>query len=129
MPYKMTMEEEDVLKKEQFVNSIGNTECVEFVRQASAAPHTTLWKKGDLVVDMVPGTIPRGTVIATFDDRSRYPTDGKGKHAAIYLSHTKNSIEVLDEWKAQKKVLRRTIRVQIGSKRRSDLAQTFYIVE
>ena len=62
-------------------------------------------------------------------DRSRYPTDGKGKHAAIYLSHTKNSIEVLDQWKAQKKVLRRTIRVQIGSKRRSDLAQTFYIVE
>jgi hypothetical protein len=129
MAYKMTMDESAVLKSEQFVNSLGNTECVEFVRQASSAPHTTLWNKGALVIDMVPGMIPRGTVIATFDDRDRYPTDGKGKHAAVYLSHTKNSIEVLDQWKAQKRVLPRTIRVQIGNKRRSDLAQTFYIVE
>lgn len=129
MAYKMTLDEADVFNKEQFINGLGNTECVEFVRQTSTAPHTTLWKKGALVIEMVPGTIPRGTVIATFDDRDRYPTDGKGKHAAIYLSHTKNSIEVLDQWKAQKRVLRRTIRVQIGNKRRSDLAQTFYIVE
>jgi len=129
MAYKMTRDEAAILGQDQFINSLGNTECVEFVRQTTAAPHTTLWKKGARVIDMVPGEIARGTVIATFDERDKYPTDGRGKHAAIYLSHTKNSIEVLDQWKAQKKVRRRVIRVQVGDKRRSDLAQTFFIVE
>jgi cation diffusion facilitator CzcD-associated flavoprotein CzcO len=125
----MTVDEASVLKKDQFVNKVGHTECVEFVRQTSEAPHSSTWKMGDQVIEKTPGSIPRGTVIATFDDRGRYPTDGKGKHAAVYLSHTKNSIDVLDQWNAQHRVARRTIRVQSINRSRSDLAQSFYIVE
>lgn len=88
-----------------------------------------MWKKGDKVLDAKRGAIPRGTVIATFDDRGRYPTDGKGRHAAVYLSHTLHAIEVLDQWNAQGRVLKRFIRVQPADRPRSNAAQTFYIVE
>ena len=73
-----------------------DTECVEFVRQAAGAPPTIAWKRGALIMGALPGTIRRGTVIATFDDKGRYPIDGQGKHAAIYLSHDLIGIRVLD---------------------------------
>jgi hypothetical protein len=127
--YKLQKAETDVLEKDQFTNAAGSTECVEFIRQAAAAPHTTLWKKGDLVLDAPLGSIPRGTAIATFDSKGKYPVDGKGKHAAIYLSHTANSICVLDQWKSQGRVLERTIRNKVVDHPRSDCAQCFYVIE
>lgn len=129
MAYKMMRDEKSVFERAQFVNASGNTECVEFVRQTSSAPHTTMWSKGKKVIDEKPGAIPRGTVIATFDDRGRYPTDGKGRHAAVYLSHTAHGIEVLDQWNTQGRVLKRVIRLQKVDRPRSNAAQTFYVVE
>lgn len=85
---------------------------------------------GDSVLEAPPGSIARGTAIATFDGKGKYPVDSKGKHAAIYLSHTSTSILVLDQWKAQGCVRMRTIRVnQIGRHPRSDCAQCFYVIE
>lgn len=129
MRYKLRAAESDVLGPQQFANASGSTECVEFVRQATGAPHTTLWTKGDPVLDAPLGSIARGTAIATFDDIGKYPGDGKGKHAAVYLSHTGNSILVLDQWKAQGCVRMRTIRAKQIDHPRSDCAQCFYVIE
>jgi phage-related tail fiber protein len=129
MSYKLQEAEAEVRKKNQYVNAAGNAECVEFVRQATGAPHTTLWKQGEFVLDAPRGGIPRGTAIATFDSKGKYPVDGKGKHAAIYLSHTANSICVLDQWKAQGFVKERTIRAKASDHPRSDCAQCFYVIE
>jgi hypothetical protein len=129
MMYRLRIAESGVLGEKQFTNTSGSTECVEFVRQATGAPHTTSWRKGDAVLEARPGSIARGTAIATFDDKGKYPVDGKGKHAAIYLSHTANSIVVLDQWKAQGCVRMRTIRAKQLAYPRSDCAQCFYVIE
>jgi hypothetical protein len=50
-------------------------------------------------------------------------------HAAIYLSHTANSIRVLDQWKGQGRVLERTIRAKRTDFPRSDCGQCFFIIE
>jgi len=98
MAYTLRFAEKDVLGKDKFKNAKGRTECVEFVRQAAGAPQTLLWKRGKKVSEAKVGEIARTTAIATFDDQGRYPTDSQGKHAAIYLSHDKNRIVVLDQW-------------------------------
>ena len=98
MSYKLKRAETDVGGKGKFVNLSGHTECVEFVRQATGAPQTTTWREGLKVSEAKPGDIARGTAIATFDANGKYPTDTKGRHAAIYLFHTKAMIQVLDQW-------------------------------
>jgi hypothetical protein len=87
MPYKLKVAEKEVFGKGKFKNAKGNTECAEFIRQATNAPKTDLWKKGTKVSEAAIGEIPRGTTIATFDANGRYPTDILGRHAAIYLTH------------------------------------------
>jgi hypothetical protein len=129
MKYKLQLAEKAVLGEKQFVNAAGNTECVEFVWQATGAPHTTLWTKGDSILNAPIGSIPRGTAVATFDLNGKYPVDGKGKHAAIYLSHTVNTIHVLDQWSAQGRVRARTIRAKKVDHPRSNCAQCFYVIE
>lgn len=130
MSYKLKFSEKDVLGKGKFKNAKGNTECVEFIRQASNAPQTALWKKGQKVSEARVGDIPRATAIATFDDKGRYPIDGLGRHAAIYLSHDKNRISVLDQWDDQGEVKERSIWFNRpkGTKRSND-ADTFYVIE
>ena len=49
MAYKLKFSEQDVLGKGKFKNAKGRTECVEFVRQATDAPQTTLWNRGKKV--------------------------------------------------------------------------------
>jgi hypothetical protein len=130
MSYKLKFPEKDVLGKEKFKNAKGKTECVEFVRQASGAPQTSLWKKGKKVSEARIGEIPRTTAVATFDDKGRYPTDGLGKHAAIYLTHDTNRILILDQWDDQGEVKERSIWFNRpkGTKRSND-ADTFYVIE
>ena len=130
MPYKLSIAEKDALGKGKFKNAKGNTECVEFVRQATGAPVTTAWKNGKKISDANLGEIQRGTAIATFDANGNYPTDGKGKHAAIYLSHDKNRIVVLDQWDSQGEVKERSIWFNrpAGTKRSND-ANTFYVIK
>jgi len=130
MPYKLIIAEADVLGKAKFTNAKGNTECVEFVQQATGAPMTTDWRKGIRVSDAKPGEIPRGTAIATFDANDRYPTDALGRHAAIYLAHDEHRILVLDQWNAQGQVLQRPIwfKRPKGTKRSND-ADTFYVIK
>jgi endonuclease I len=118
-----------VLEVGKYKNAKGNTECVEFVRQATGAPQTKDWKKGIKVSDAKPGEIARGTAIATFDSNGKYPTDGLGQHAAIYLEHNEKHILVLDQWKKQGKVAQREIRFNSEANKRSNDANNFYVIE
>jgi hypothetical protein len=75
------------------------------------------------------GSIARGAAIATFVG-GKYPTDHLGKHAAIYLSHDKNSIQVLDQWNKQGAVKLRSIRFNnLPGTTRSDEGNWFYVIE
>ncbi len=133
MPYRMTVAESEVFGLEKYKNAKGNTECVEFVRQVTGAPPTGTWKKGKRVKGAQPGEVEIYTAIATFDDAGRYPTDAKGRHAAIYLAHDGSGISVLDQWNSQKQVLKRTIRFGRDSAasnyRRSNDGDVFYVIE
>jgi hypothetical protein len=130
MPYRLKIAERDVFGKGKFKNQSGKTECVDFVRHATLAPPTTSWRRGIRVGDAWSGQIQRGTAIATFDDTSKYPSDGFGKHAAIYLSHTKDSIQVLDQWDDQGEVRQRSIWFhRPKGTRRSNDADAFFVIE
>lgn len=130
MSYQIKIREQDVFGKAKYVNAQGNTECVEFIRQATDAPPTVMWKKGKKVSDAKFGEIARGTAIATFDSNGKYPADALGKHAAIYLEHNAQHITVLDQWNDQGEVKQRFIWFNRpkGTKRSND-ADTFYVIE
>jgi hypothetical protein len=130
MSYKLKVPEKDVIGVGKFKNQRGNTECVAFIQQATNAPSTAHWKRGIKVATAKLGEIGRGTVIATFDDDGKYPTDGLGMHAAIYLSQTPAAIQVLDQWNRQEEVKQRAIRftVPTGTSRSND-GNAFYVVE
>lgn len=130
MSYKLKVPQTDVFGKGKYVNALGKTECVEFIRQTTGAPGTVAWKMGTKISDAKPGEILRGTAIATFDSKQRYPVDANGKHAAIYLQHDATRIFVLDQWNDQGEVKQRPIGFNRpkGTKRSND-ANTFYVIE
>lgn len=130
MSYKLNVEEKDVYGKSKYVSAQGKTECVEFVRQATGAPQTIMWKKGKKVSEARFGEVARGTAIATFGSNGKYPTDVLGKHAAIYLEHNAQRILVLDQWNDQGEVKQRPIWFnRPEGTRRSNDADTFYVIE
>jgi hypothetical protein len=110
-----------------YVNAKGNTECVEFVRQAMGAPHTSKWVKGrDVHGDM---SIPTGTAIATFVN-GQYPQTGtSGMHAAIYVSQDAKCIWVTDQWRAQGAVRTRPISFDTKDTRLSNQGKAFSVIE
>lgn len=130
MSYRLKVAEQDVVGEGKYTDSAGNAECVEFVRQATGAPATATWVRGKPVAGASPGSIPRGTAIATFDGNGRYPTDKAGKHAAIYLFHSGQFVRVLDQWADQGQVRERSILFNraAGTKRSND-GNTFYVIE
>jgi hypothetical protein len=109
----------------------GKTQCAALVQQVTGAPGTSLWRPGKRVKDALPGEIPVGTAIATFDADGKYPTtDPPGRHAAIYLAHDKNSIVVIDQWDGQDTPAARPIRYK-GADQLSDWQNNgdmFYVV-
>ncbi|MEP6747602.1 MAG: BPSL0067 family protein [Bacteroidota bacterium] len=127
MAYKLNVQASLLEDNASFKNESGNHECVVFIQMASTAPNTTMWKKGVKVMDTPPGTIPSGTVIATFDETGNYPPSQR--HAAIYVSHNLSGIVVYDQWNSQGKVKKRKIRNQSLSHRTVNDASYFYVVE
>lgn len=130
MAYTLRVPKSSVYGKKKFVNKNGNTECVEFVQQATGAPSTLAWRKGVKVKGASHGAIARGTAIAMFDENGSYPTDVEGRRAAIYLSHEQQGIKVLDQWNSQGEVQMRTILFNRpkGTKRSND-GDTYYVIE
>ncbi len=72
-------------------DSVGSGECVDLVKAAAGTPPTKFWKPGRLV--MGDQTIPRGAIIATFDEKGGYLG-----HAAIYLGQDAGGIRAVDQW-------------------------------
>jgi hypothetical protein len=84
---------------------VGDGQCVAFVKEASGAPRTPLWKEGEKVRG---AAIEIGTAIATFIN-GQYPSHPHGNHAAIYVEQNDSGIVVWDQWLGQP-VHKRTIR-------------------
>jgi len=105
---------------------VGDGECVSFIKTCSIAPNTKLWSEGKKVMSLPFGSIPKGTIIATFKN-GKYP-NVTGYHAAIYISHDKQGIWVWDQW-AGKAVHKRLIRFRHDNAPASNTAQAYSIVK
>lgn len=134
MPYVLKSDagktlEETYSGKEYVSSMTGKTECVAFVQMTVAGMvQTGLWKEGTKM-STEQKNLPAGTAIATFVD-GKYPGPGQPKHAAIYLGQDADGIQVLDQWAAQGKVLKRTIRWVVPANTRiSNDATKFAVIE
>jgi len=75
---------------------VGSGQCVAYVQQASGAPRTALWRRGNLVKG---GRVPQGTAIATFDPDGTYGNHFDGRsHAAILHEELLEGLLVWDQW-------------------------------
>lgn len=107
--------------------TIGTGQCVAFVQQCAGAPTTGVWRQGLKIKGAMIGTISPGTAIATFVN-GHYPNNAHGNHAAIYISHDSQGIQVWDQWTGQA-VHRRTIRYKGGQGSASNDGDQFYVIE
>ena len=91
---------------------VGSGHCVPFVQEVTDAPHTSLWKRGELVKNNK--DIKVGTAIATFSSDGKYTNSVDGSsHSAIYVQQDAAAIQVWDQWLTQP-VHQRWIRFQGG---------------
>lgn len=103
---------------------VDDGQCVAFVKEASGAPQTSLWKEGEKVRG---SDIPTGTAIATFIN-GEYPSHPHGNHAAIYVNQNDAGILVWDQWVGHP-VSQRTIRFNGGAGSPSNDGDTFSVIE
>jgi hypothetical protein len=108
--------------------TVGTGHCVAYVRECSAAPHTSQWRPG-FKARMVPVSALPGAVIATFSD-GVYGNHLDGRsHAAVLVSIGVNgSLVVFDQWKGQP-VHQRVIRSKGGKGMPCDDADAYHVVE
>lgn len=108
MPFFILQHPEEMANRSPYLNAAGKAECVEFVRKATCAPHTSHWREGKKVQGNEL-SIPRGTAIATFVD-GKYESRKTGNHAAIFLYKGASGIWVMDQYHKKFKVSKREIR-------------------
>lgn len=110
--------------------SVGDGQCVAFVRAASGAPSHGVWKRGVLVKA---GAVVAGTVIATFDADGKYGSRKDGtSHAAIFLKKNAIGIVVLDQWVTngvRQAVHERTIRFNNKAGKKINDGDQYYVVD
>lgn len=118
------------INPERYLNrSIGTGQCVAFVQECAAVPHTSMWRPGLKVLGNL--SLPKGVAIATFRD-GQYPNHSSGNHAAIYLGQSASGIQVLDQWMSHgipRPVQERTIRSKGGIGTMSDDAEFYFVIE
>lgn len=105
---------------------IGDGSCVSLIKKCSFAPDTRYWSAGEKVLSLPPGSIPEGSIIATFRN-GKYPSM-RGYHAAIYISHDENGIWVWDQWLSMP-VHKRLIRLRKDKANASNSAQAYRLVK
>lgn len=103
---------------------VGDGQCVAFVKDASGAPRTSLWKEGEKVKG---AQIDKGTAIATFIE-GVYPSLDTGNHAAIYVEQNADGLVVWDQWTGQP-VHKRTIYFRGGTGKLSNDGDAFSVIE
>lgn len=131
MPFIIDVDKVQLNVEDAYKNKKGNTECVAFVQMAPLkskgyVPVTSEWRKGLYVKEAKSDEIAKGTVIATFDENGKYPTERR--HAAVYISHNDKGITVYDQWNSQKKVLQRVLPYREGE-RAVDNGNYYWVVE
>ncbi len=111
--------------------SVGDGQCVAYVREASSAPATGLWRKGNSV--RASDYLISGTVIATFDSTGLYGSRKDGTcHAAIFIAKSAVGIVVYDQWITNGKrqpVHERTIRFDNVHGKKINDGDEYYVVE
>jgi len=105
---------------------IGDGSCVSLIKKCSFAPDTRYWSAGEKVLSLPPGSIPEGSIIATFKN-GKYPSM-RGYHAAIYISHDQDGIWVWDQWLSMP-VHKRLIRLREDKANASNSAQAYRLVK
>jgi hypothetical protein len=112
---------------ERYAGTVVSTgHCVPFCREASGAPHTSLWRAGAKVRG---GNIPAGTAIATFSPAGRYENDTTGRsHAAILIAENSDGLLVWDCWLGQP-VQQRVIRFRGGTGDPVNDGDAFHVIE
>jgi hypothetical protein len=103
---------------------VDDGQCVAFVKEASGAPQTSLWKEGEKVRS---SEILTGTAIATFIN-GVYPSHSHGNHAAIYVEQVADGLVVWDQWTGQP-VHKRTIHFRDGVGDLSNDGDAFSVIE
>lgn len=103
---------------------VDDGQCVAFIKEASGAPQTSLWKEG---IKVRGATIPTGAAIATFID-GIYPSHAHGNHAAIYIEQNSDGLVVWDQWTGQP-VHQRTIHFRAGVGEPSNDGDAFSVIE
>jgi hypothetical protein len=114
---------------EKKTSLVGSGQCVALVQAAANLPHTSLWKRGPEAKENA--AIPVGTVIATFDDKGKYPSHSTGNHAAIFISESDEGIVVRDQWKNKTdppSPSRRTLQFRDGKGSASNDGDRFWVV-
>lgn len=101
--------------------------CVRFVQVTTPGlPHTSYWRRGRKVRG---GSVPAGTVIATFGPDGRYSNRVDGSaHAAVLLAEQADGLRVLDQWTGHP-VQQRVIRFHGGTGSAVNDGDQFYVVE
>jgi len=103
---------------------VGTGQCVAYVREATGAPPSSLWKEGSKVKG---NDIPTGTAIATFQDGIYHNATDGSSHAAIYLSQDATGLWVHDQWIGQP-VHKRQIRFRNGATTANNDGDAFSVV-
>lgn len=131
MPFIADVEQIKMGVDKAYTNFAG-AQCAALVQQVpllggGTVPHTTTWRPGKKVKDLAWNEIAEGTVIATFTDDGRYPLERR--HTAIYLSHDKDGILVIDQWVDSPKAKTRILVFRGGTTRTVDNGDFYWIVE
>jgi hypothetical protein len=105
--------------------TVGDGQCVAYVRAVCGAPHTSTWRAGAVPTIAT----PTGTAIATFNPDGRYGnhTDGRS-HTAVLLSVRPEGLHVMDQW-VGRKVATRVIRSKRGQGLACDDGDQYRVIE
>lgn len=117
---------------DQAYTNFAGAQCAALVQQVpliggGIVPHTTTWRRGVKVKDLAWNEITEGTVIATFTDDGKYPFERR--HTAIYISHDKLAILVIDQYVDRPNAEVRPLTFRGGTTRAVDNGDFYWVVE
>lgn len=103
-------------------------QCAALVQWFGGAPKTHLWRAGKQIKGCAAGDIAKFTCIATFEG-GIYPNRAHGNHAAVYITHDDDGIEVYDQW-VGRPIGKRKIAFKAGSDMSdpSNNGNCFYVI-
>lgn len=104
---------------------VGNGQCVAYVKAASGAPASSLWKEG---VKVRGASLQAGTAIATFQNGQYTNSTNGDSHAAIYESQDNDGLWVYDQWTGNP-VSKRLIKFRGGTGTPNNDGDAFSVVE